>query len=419
MKKLRCVKGMHDILPEDISKWHYIENSFRALVGRYRYEEIRTPILEPLDLFIRGIGETTDIVEKEMYAFSDKGNAQLALRPEGTASVIRAFLQNNLDSISTISKLYYIGPMFRRERPAKGRYRQFYQAGAELIGVEEPSADAEIIAMAVHFVETLGIENVTVQINSLGDEDTRPRYRQALVEYFSKLQDNLCTDCIRRLDTNPLRILDCKVTGCAKAGAEAPSVLDFLTRDSSQHFEKLQEYLSLYNISFNVAPGMVRGLDYYTRTIFEIQGAGELLGAQSTIVGGGRYNGLVKQLGGRETPTIGFAFGIERLLLLLGEGANHLKSNFAFVAGVGNGDVTRAIIVAEQLRRSGINVDVPYKQGSLRAQLKRADKSGAVVAIIAGEDEYCRNAVTLRNLKTGEQQEVHLDTLAEKIRELM
>ena len=419
MKKLRCVKGMHDILPEEMPRWHYLENLFRNLVSRYGYEEIRTPILEPLELFVRGIGDDTDIVEKEMYSFEDKGNASLALRPEGTASVVRAFLQNNLEATGAVSKLYYLGPMFRRERPARGRYRQFYQAGVELFGVDEPSADAEVINMAVEFVKELGIDNVNVQLNSLGDGDTRPRFREALIDFFGTKKESLCNDCQRRLENNPLRVLDCKVQGCVAARAGAPSVLDFLSEDAVKHFEKLQEYLVLQGVSFTVEPSMVRGLDYYTRTIFEIQGAGDVLGAQATIVGGGRYNGLVKQLGGRETATIGFAFGIERLLLLLGEKAKHDRRRIVFVAGVGEGDIQRSIMTAQLLRKNGIFVDVPYKQGSLRAQLKRADKSGAIAAVIAGEDEATRKSVTLRNLTTGDQSEVLLDCLADAIREIL
>jgi histidyl-tRNA synthetase len=419
MKRLRCVKGMHDVLPREMPKWHFLENQFRTLVNRYGFEEIRTPIVEPLELFVRGIGDATDIVEKEMYAFEDKGNAQLALRPEGTASVVRSFLQHNFETLSPVSRLYYLGPMFRRERPAKGRYRQFYQAGVELMGVSEATADAEVISMAVQFLEELGIENVQVQINSLGDKEDRPRYREALVAFLSEKKEALCSDCSRRLQTNPLRVLDCKVPQCIDAVSGSPSVLEFLSEVSQLHFEELQKYLKLYGVSFTVNPQMVRGLDYYTRTIFEIQGAGDLLGAQSTIVGGGRYNGLVKQLGGRDTATIGFAFGIERLLLLLGDSARQETRKTVFVAGVGEGDGERAIVIGHMLRKAGLNVEVPYRQGSLRAQLKRADKSGASVAVIAGEEEYARNAVMLRNLQSGEQKEVGMEILPEKIRELL
>lgn len=419
MSKLRCVKGMHDILPADMPKWHFVENCYRELVSRFGYEEIRTPILEPLDLFVRGIGDATDIVEKEMYSFEDKGSSKLALRPEGTASVIRAFLQNNLESLSPVSKMYYIGPMFRRERPARGRYRQFFQAGAELIGVEDASADAEIISMAYEFVSSLGIRDIAVQLNTLGDAPARPIYREALVQFFSHKKEILCADCNRRMSTNPLRILDCKVPACVEAREGAPSVYEFLSNEAIDHFDELKRLLSLYNVPYSVTPTMVRGLDYYTRTIFEIQGADDVLGAQSTIVGGGRYNGLVKQLGGRQTPTIGFAFGIERLLLLLSEKSISSKPETVFVAGVGEGGFDRTITIAQKLRGAGLKVEVPYRTGSLRAQLKKADKSGAFVSIIAGADEAAQQSVTLRNMTTGEQQIIPTVELERKIRELM
>lgn len=418
MNRLKCVKGMHDVLPQDMPKWHFLEDSYRELVERYGYVEIRTPVLEPLELFVRGIGEDTDIVEKEMYAFDDKGGARLALRPEGTASVIRSFVQHNMHALQPVSKLYYIGPMFRRERPAKGRYRQFYQAGAELIGVADPAADAEIIDMAVQFVGALGIENVKVQVNSLGDRETRPAYRKALVEHFTGRTEELCSDCVRRLDTNPLRVLDCKVEGCRQVAAGAPSVLDFLAEGAREHFDELRRILDRNGTPYDVVPRMVRGLNYYTRTIFEIQGESKDLGAQSTIVGGGRYDNLVEELGGKSTPTIGFAFGIERLLLMLGDSARRERRDVVFVAAIGEGGLDRASSLARDLRRSGFDVEVPYAMGSLRSQLKKADRAGATVALIAGEDEAGRGAVTLRHMKQGSQEEVLLTDLRSRLEAL-
>lgn len=418
MKKLQCVKGMHDILPEQMPKWHFVESTYRRLVELFGYTEIRTPMVEPQALFLRGIGDDTDIVEKEMYAFSDKGGVDLALRPEGTASTIRSFLQHNLGEKSPVTKVYYLGPMFRRERPAKGRYRQFYQAGAELIGVEEPTADAEIIDMAVQYVESLGINDVQVQLNSLGDADTRPKYREALIAYFSKSKEQLCGDCKRRLDTNPLRVLDCKVSQCIELGKNAPSVLDFLNDDAALHFSQLREILDRHQICYTVEPKMVRGLDYYTRTIFEIQGKAEALGAQATIVGGGRYNGLVEKLGGRKTPTIGFAFGIERLILMLNEDDIAKPKQIMYVAGVGKNGSQRAWEISRKLRQLGVKIEVAYKDGSLRSQLKRANKFDARIAIIAGESEAQRGAVTFRNMEDGTQEEVLVEKLKEKIEEL-
>jgi histidyl-tRNA synthetase len=261
MTVLKTVKGMHDILPEDIPRWHFVEQTYRELVERFGYREIRTPILEPLELFVRGIGEATDIVEKEMYAFEDKGGDRLALRPEGTASAIRSYIQHNLGAAQQTTKIYYLGPMFRRERPAKGRYRQFYQAGAEIVGVDSPNADAEIIGMAVQFVERLGIVNVRVQMNSLGDAETRPGFRRALIDHFAGARDQLCGDCARRLETNPLRILDCKVESCRTLAASAPSVLGQLSAAARGHFDELKRLLERSQISFDVVPTMVRGLD--------------------------------------------------------------------------------------------------------------------------------------------------------------
>ena len=415
MSTLRSVKGMHDILPDDAARWHLVEDTYRRLVERYGYREIRTPILEKLELFVRGIGEATDIVEKEMYAFEDKGGDRLALRPEGTASVIRAYVQHNLQAASPQHKVYYLGPMFRRERPAKGRYRQFYQAGAELIGVPEPAADAEMIQMAVELVVALGIEGVAVQLNSLGDEETRPAYREALVGHFAKARDGLCADCRRRLQTNPLRILDCKVESCREIAAGAPSVLDHLSDGARAHFEEVKRLLERAGVAHRVEPRMVRGLDYYTRTIFEIQGDAGALGAQATLVGGGRYDGLVAELGGRPTPSIGFSFGIERLLMVLGDAVAPPDRRTVYAAGIGAGGLDRAHAVARELRAAGMRVEASFREASLRSQLKRADKIGARVVVIAGEEEAARDAVTVRTMDDGEQREVAREALVAEL----
>ncbi|MCK9459340.1 MAG: histidine--tRNA ligase [Proteobacteria bacterium] len=412
MNQLRSVKGMHDVLPEEMPKWHFLEDTFRRLTGLYGYREIRTPVLEPLELFVRGIGEATDIVEKEMYAFEDKGGDRLALRPEGTASVIRAFVQHGMQAREPVSKLYYIGPMFRRERPAKGRFRQFYQAGAELLGAAEPAADAEIIDMATRFLSALGIADVSVQLSSLGDRESRLAYRGALVECIEKRREELCGDCVRRLAVNPLRILDCKVESCRAVAADAPSVMDYLSGDAARHFAELCAALERFGTPFEVAPRMVRGLDYYTRTIFEIQGRSEALGAQATLVGGGRYDGLVSELGGPATPTIGFAFGLERLLLMLGDAAAPDARRPIFVAGVGEGGVDRAHDIARTLRAAGCPVEVAYAAASLKSQLKRADRVGARGVVIAGEDEASRGAVTWRDMRDGTQVELPVSELA-------
>jgi histidyl-tRNA synthetase len=406
---------MHDVLPEETPRWHFLENTYRDLVGLYGYREIRTPVLEPLELFVRGIGEATDIVEKEMYAFEDKGGDRLALRPEGTASVIRAFVQHGLHAQEPVSKLYYIGPMFRRERPAKGRFRQFYQAGAELIGAAEPIADAEIIDMAASFLKALGIADVCVQLSSLGDRESRLAYRGALVEFLEKRKEELCGDCLRRLSVNPLRVLDCKVEACRAVASTAPSVMGYLSADAAAHFAQVRRALERFKTPHEVAPGMVRGLDYYTRTIFEIQGRSEVLGAQATLVGGGRYDGLVSELGGPATPTIGFAFGLERLLLMLGDNAAAATQRAVFVAGVGDGGVDRAHDIARSLRAAGCRAEVVYSAVSLKSQLKRADRIGAIGVVIAGEDEAARGSVTWRDMRDGTQIELPISELTARV----
>jgi histidyl-tRNA synthetase len=372
-----------------------------------------------LELFVRGIGETTDIVEKEMYAFEDKGGALLALRPEGTASAIRAYIQHNIQAIQPQTKWYYLGPMFRRERPAKGRYRQFYQAGAELIGVDAPAADAEIIDMAVQFIKGLGIDHVSVQLNSLGDATTRPAFKKALVTYFGQYTDDLCGDCRRRMETNPLRLLDCKKERCGEIAVDAPSVLEFLSQDAREHFDSLRRLLDLNETPYTVVPTMVRGLDYYTRTIFEVQIPSENLGAQAAVLGGGRYDNLIKQLGGRGAPAIGFSFGMERLLMLLEDNAAISTDGLVFVAGVGEGGVERSFDVSRRLRKRGIRVEISYANTSLKSQLKRANRLGAAVAVIAGEDEATREAVTIRNMEDSVQKEISLVDLETEIEAIL
>jgi histidyl-tRNA synthetase len=419
MKTLQIVKGMHDILPAEMPKWHFVEQTYRALVEKFGYHEVRTPVLEPLELFVRGIGETTDIVEKEMYAFEDKGGALLALRPEGTASAIRAYIQHNIQAKQPQTKWYYLGPMFRRERPAKGRYRQFYQAGAELIGVDSPAADAEIIDMAVQFIKGLGIDQVSVQLNSLGDAATRPVFKKALVTYFGQYADDLCGDCRRRMETNPLRLLDCKKKRCGEIAEGAPSVLEFLSEAALEHFDSLRRLLDLNETPYNVVPNMVRGLDYYTRTIFEVQIPSEKLGAQAAVLGGGRYDNLIKQLGGRSAPAIGFSFGMERLLMILEDSAAISMDGLVFVAGVGEGGVERSFKVSRRLRKHGIRVEISYANTSLKSQLKRAHRLGAAVAVIAGEDEAAREAITIRNMKDSVQKEVPLRDLETEIEAIL
>jgi len=315
--RLQAIKGMKDILPDEISKWHRLESAFRQRVEAYGFREARFPIVEPTALFVRSIGETTDIVEKEMYTFTDRGDKSLTLRPEGTASSVRAFVQHSVQAREPVTKWYYIGPMYRRERPAKGRYRQFYQAGIEVFGDRGPFVDAEVIDMVVGLISSLGITEVEVLVNSIGGPETREKYRDALLAYLTPYRTELCADCQRRMDANPLRVLDCKVPRCAEIAADAPSILKHLTDEDRAHFDGLQETLTILGTPYRTDGSLVRGLDYYTRTLFEVLGKGEGLGAQNALLGGGRYDQMVKSLGGPDTPAIGFAMGLERLLMAM------------------------------------------------------------------------------------------------------
>jgi histidyl-tRNA synthetase len=418
MEKLRAVKGMNDILPGDVARWRRVEETFRSLTSRYGFGEVRTPVVEPTALFLRSIGDTTDIVEKEMYSFVDKGDHALTLRPEGTASAVRAFIEHTVYADSPVTKWTYVGPMYRRERPAKGRYRQFYQLGAEVFGDPGPHVDAELIEMLVRFLETLGAKDVEVLLNSLGSADTRARYREALVAHLRPHAAALSEDSQRRLDTNPLRILDSKAPADQAVAATAPSILDFLSDDDRAHFEGLKGALTALGVPFSVDPSIVRGLDYYTRTLFEVKGRGGQLGAQDTICGGGRYDGLVADLGGPAAPAIGFAIGIERLLMVMDE-ADAAPDSDVFVVTASPALRDDALLALRDLRSAGLSADADLRGNSLKSQMRRADKSGARVAVIVGEDERARGAVLVRNLEDKSQTEISLGSLGDHVRRLL
>jgi histidyl-tRNA synthetase len=402
---LRAVKGMKDILPDETSRWHRLENAFRARAERYGFREARFPIVEPTALFVRSIGETTDIVEKEMYTFTDRGEKSLTLRPEGTASSVRAYVQHNVQAKEPVTKWYYLGPMYRRERPAKGRYRQFYQAGVEVFGDPGPYVDAEVIDMVVGFISELGIDEVEVLINSIGGPDTRARYRDALLEYLGPFRAELCPDCQRRMDANPLRVLDCKVPRCAEIASGAPSMLEHLTDDDREHFDGLQETLTRLGTPYRVDGSLVRGLDYYTRTLFEVLGKGEGLGAQNALLGGGRYDQMVQSLGGPETPAIGFAMGLERLLMAMPQSVPRSHVDVFVVAA--QPDVrAEAALLGRELRSAGLRVESDLRGGSLKSQLRRADKLNARIAMILGESEIENGVVQLKDLQQKTQTEV-------------
>ena len=414
MQKLQVVKGMHDVLPADMPQWLAIEQAYREVAGRYGFAEVRTPVVESTELFARGVGETTDIVQKEMYTFVDKGEKQLTMRPEGTASAARAYIQHAVHGQEPISKWIYTGPMFRRERPAKGRYRQFYQLGAEVFGAPGPYADAELIDMLVQFLAEVGVKDVAVELNSIGSSESRARYRQALLDYLRPHASKLSEDSQRRLETNPLRVLDSKVPVDKEIAVGAPGVLEHLTADDREHFSTLQKLLEDFGLDVSINQGLVRGLDYYTRTVFEVKDKSGKLGAQDTICGGGRYDGLVELLGGPSIPAVGFAIGIERLLMSLPE-PEKVAPLDAFIVVPQATMRNQAAQLARTLRQAGLRIDGDFRGGSMKSQMRRADKSGARFAAILGEDEHARGVVQVRNLKAKDTSELTPENLIQHL----
>lgn len=404
---ITAIKGFNDILPTESDRWQYIEQAARRVFELNGFSEIRVPIMEKTELFCRSIGDATDIVEKEMYTFTDKGDNSVTLRPEGTASVMRAFIEHKLYAQDPVAKLYYLGPMFRYERPQKGRYRQFHQIGAEITGVNAPLADAQVLNMLVQFFREIGLDEPSLQINSLGCPECRPAYRAALVAFLEERLDRLCEDCKRRFTTNPLRTLDCKVPGCAEATAGAPSMLDHLCGDCADHFDRVKRYLDSTGTPYDINPRMVRGLDYYTRTTFELVTG--LLGSQSAVAAGGRYDGLISQLGGPAIPGIGFAIGFERVALLL-EDKDFSRQPDLFMATMGDRERDFAFRLMHELLRSGARVEMEYEGKSLKSQMRRADKLGARYSVVIGENEVASGKAAFKRMKDGEQIEVPLKT---------
>lgn len=417
--KIQSIRGMHDILPGETGLWQKLETTLRDIIQSYGYQEIRMPLVEMTELFKRSIGEVTDIVEKEMYTFADRNGDSLTLRPEGTASCVRAGLQHGLFH-NQQQRLWYMGPMFRHERPQKGRYRQFHQVGVETYGMEGPDIDAEIILMSSRFWKALGLEGVTLQLNSLGSQEARHAYRGILVEYLSRYQNDLDADSQRRLHTNPLRILDSKNPDVQAIVADAPQLADHLDAESRQHFEQLQDLLSGAGIAFEVNPSLVRGLDYYSRTVFEW--VTDALGAQGTICAGGRYDALVEQLGGRMTPASGFALGLERIIALLEQTQQNCQNApHVFLASMGEAAARQALLLAEKLRdqEPRLRVQVNCGGGSFKSQLKKADKSGALAALILGEDEVAGGNVVVKALQQQmEQKTVSQDDVLTEMRQI-
>ncbi|MDC0743460.1 histidine--tRNA ligase [Polyangium mundeleinium] len=417
--ELRAVKGMNDILPDEAARWQRLEQAFREHVARYGYDEVRTPILEHTALFSRQIGETTDVVEKEMYSFARHGD-ELTVRPEGTAGAARAYVEHKVHTKEPVSRWSYLGPMFRGERPAKGRYRQFYQAGCELYGDAGPLADAEMIEMILSLLNRgLGIGNIEVRLNSLGASGTRARYRDALVAHFTPMKDKLSEDSQRRLEKNPLRILDSKDPRDREASKGAPSILELLDEADAAHFAGVRRHLDALDVRYIVDPTLVRGLDYYTRTLFEFVTTSGDLGAQSTVVGGGRYDNMIEGLGGPSVPAIGFAMGIERLLTLMPAEAPRERPAI-YIAPLSDTCTSRALVLGRDLRARGVRVEVDGRGGRLKAMLRRADALGAKLCVILGDGELERGVASVKDLAGHKQDEVPLadaaDVLAARAR---
>jgi histidyl-tRNA synthetase len=409
---IQAIKGIKDILPQDMPAWHHLEDIARRTFREHGFSEIRVPIMEYTELFARSIGASTDIVEKEMYTFEDRDGKKITLRPEGTAGVVRAFVEHSMHAERPLTKLYYQGPMFRHERPQKGRYRQFYQIGAEVLGLDHPYIDVELLSLVHRLYERLGITGLSLQVNSLGDKACRDAYRDALRAYLKPKLPTLCVDCQRRYETNPLRVLDCKVD--AEKFTDSPVMLDHLCEPCKTHFQAVEDGLTKLKIPFTVNPRLVRGLDYYTRTTFEL--VMSHAGAQNTVAAGGRYDGLVQDIGGPATPGIGFALGVERTISLMDVASLPVKRPACFVAALGAEAVVRALPVIAGLRKEGLAVETDYTGASLKSQMKKADKSGAHFTVILGEQELAAGKALLRNMETKEQTEVALDALVRELK---
>ncbi|HIK27092.1 MAG: histidine--tRNA ligase [Oscillatoriaceae bacterium SKW80] len=417
MSTIQATRGTRDILPEEIGYWQWVEATAREILAKAAYREIRTPIFEETALFERGIGEATDVVGKEMYTFLDKGERSLTLRPEGTAGAVRAFIEHKLYAAGGIQRLWYIGPMFRYERPQAGRQRQFHQIGVELLGTADARADAEVIALATDLLQTLGLKNLNLDINSVGEREDRLKYRQALIDYLTPYKQDLDPDSQERLTRNPLRILDSKDKRTQEITKNAPSILDYLGENSRQHFQRVQQLLRNLGIAYRINPRLVRGLDYYTHTAFEIQS--DDLGAQATVCGGGRYDGLVAELGGPETPAVGWAIGLERLILLLQKLNAPPKYNLDFyVVSKGSEAEAQALVLAQQLRRAGFSVELDLSGSAFSKQFKRGDRSGAAACLVLGDEEAANKTVQLKWLNTGKQSAIAQTDLLEKIEEI-
>ncbi|MEO0541041.1 MAG: histidine--tRNA ligase [Cyanobacteria bacterium P01_A01_bin.105] len=418
MSTVQAIRGTRDILPSEVGVWQQVEAVARTLLSRAAYREIRPPMFEQTELFARGIGEATDVVGKEMYTFEDRGGRSLTLRPEITAGLVRAFIENKLFAGGGVQRLWHLGPAFRYERPQKGRQRQFHQLDVEILGSRDARADVEVIAIATDILQALGLKTLTLDINSVGQGEDRQAYRDALVSYFTPYKDELDADSQDRLTRNPMRILDSKDQRTQAIVTDAPSLLDYLGDDSKRHFDAVQQQLTALGIAYTINPRLVRGLDYYTHTAFEIQSAD--LGSQATVCGGGRYDGLVEQLGGPATPAIGFAIGLERLTILLQQLQATPPTPLLDFYVVSRGEKAEpvALVLAQQLRHSGCSVEIDLSGSAFGKQFKRADRSGAVACLILGDAEAEQDRVQLKWLASGEQSELTQPALLAKLTDI-
>jgi len=416
------VKGMNDILPPEVSKWQFVEEKARGVLESFAFREVRTPVLEYTPLFVRSVGEVTDVVEKQMYTFDDRDGRSVSLRPEGTASAVRAYIERAQWTREPVTRWYYAGPMFRHERAQRGRLRQFHQIGAELFGVDAPSVDAEMIAMLVTLLGEVGLpaSSLDVNLNSLGEPDERAAYRDALVAFYREHLDALDDESRRRLETNPLRILDSKTPAVVALNASAPILLDTLGEKSRARFDSVRQHLDALGVRHNLHPRLVRGLDYYTATIFEITTAAGDLGAQNTICGGGRYDRLVASLGGPATPAIGFALGVERTLLAIAEPAENFEPAISvFFVPMDEPALAYLLPLCQRLRAAGIRCEIEHRGGSMKSQMKRADKLRSRAAVIAGSNELASSTVTVKDLAQGTQTQIPVADLESKIHQLL
>lgn len=412
----RAVKGTNDILPSEVYKWQFVEGKMLETAKQFGFEEIRVPVFEHTEVFKRSVGDTTDVVQKEMYTFDDKGGRSITLRPELTAGVIRSVLENGLTNGPLPLKICYIGGCYRYEKPQAGRLREFHQFGVECVGAAAPNADAEVISLARQVLNNIGIEKISLEINSIGCPECRKKYQEALKDYFRKNIETLCDTCKDRLERNPMRILDCKSPVCKGLCENAPVVLDYLCEECEQHFKNVKKHLDAQDIKYTVNPHIVRGLDYYTRTVFEFV-SGDI-GAQSTVCGGGRYDGLISQMGGQPTASLGFAMGIERLMMVLESQKTELPKSSPcdlYIAVMGESATLKATALCNSLRADGFNVQTDICSKGLKAQMKFANKIGALFTLVLGDSELENNKAKLKNMKTGEETEVCLDNLSDDL----